>query len=71
MEVKHACHCTYRIRYHMVFIMKYRKYLISDEIFDFIKTICEGIKKRYYLNFDAIGSDGDHLHSSEQGYYTL
>ena len=24
--------------------------------------ICEGIKERYFLNFHAIDSDGDHLH---------
>ena len=62
MEVRKAAHCTYRIRYHMVFVIKYRKHLLSDEIFDFIKMICQGIEKRYYLFFDAIGSDGDHLH---------
>ncbi|MCD4799692.1 MAG: IS200/IS605 family transposase, partial [Methanosarcinales archaeon] len=24
-ELKHACHCVYQIRYHMVFCIKYRK----------------------------------------------
>ena len=67
MEVKHACHCTYRIRYHMVFVMKYRKKLISQEIFDFMKDVCYGIIKRYYLSFDALGSDGDHLHVVVEG----
>ena len=62
MDVRHACHRTYRIRYHMVFVLKYRKCLISDEIFEFIKKICGGITQRHYLYFDAIGSDGDHLH---------
>jgi len=45
-----------------LFVVKYRKLLLSDEIFDFMRIICEGIEKRYYLFFDAIGSDGDHLH---------
>lgn len=67
MEVKHAPHCTYRIRYHMVFVVKYRKSLISDEIFEFIQKLCLDITQKYYLNFDAIGSDGDHLHIVVEG----
>ena len=46
----------------MVFVIKYRKSLISSEIFEFMKQICVGIEERYFLHFDAIGSDGDHLH---------
>jgi len=67
MDVKRACHCTYRIRYHMVFVMKYRKKLISNEVFFHIKDICVGISERYYLIFDALGSDGDHLHIVIEG----
>ena len=67
MEVRHASHCTYRIRYHMVFVLKYRKNLITSEIFEYIKTICHGIKERYFLHFDALGSDGDHLHIVVEG----
>ena len=62
MEVKHASHCTYRIRYHMVFVFKYRKNLISKEIFEYLKEILKGISERYYLNFHALGSDINHLH---------
>jgi len=62
MNVRHAPHCTYRIRYHMVFVLKYRKYLITDKMFEFIKSVCKSIDERYYLHFDALGSDGDHLH---------
>ena len=62
MKVEFAPHCSFRIRYHMVFVLKYRKSLISDEIFEFLKYIFEGITKRYYLNFHALGSDKNHLH---------
>ena len=67
MEVRHASHCTYRIRYHMVFVLKYRKKLLTLEIFDFVKRICNDIELRYYLHFDALGSDGDHLHMVIEG----
>ncbi len=67
MEVRHASHCTYRIRYHIVFVLKYRKNLLSLEIFDFVKRICNDIELRYYFHFDALGSDGDHLHMVVEG----
>lgn len=67
MEVKRASHCTHRIRYHMVFVMKYRKKLISVGIFEFMKTICAGLELRYFLKFDALGSDGDHIHLVVEG----
>ena len=67
MDVKRACHCTYRIRYHMVFVMKYRKKLLSNEVFFHIQDVCRGISERYFLAFDALGSDGDHLHIVVEG----
>ena len=62
MEVKFASHCSYRIRYHMVFVVKYRKDLIDDEIKNCLLTIFAGIEERYFLKFHTIGSDEDHLH---------
>jgi len=41
MKLRKASHCSYRIRYHMVFVVKYRKELITPEIFDFMKEIVE------------------------------
>ena len=67
MEVRHAPHCTYRIRYHMVFVVKYRKSILTSEIFEFIKKICKEIEERYYLHFDALGSDKNHLHIVVEG----
>ena len=46
----------------MVFVLKYRKNLISDEIFDAVKEILLEISERYYLMFQAVGHTQDHLH---------
>ena len=46
----------------MVFVIKYRKEVISSEIFEELKVIFDGIAERYYLHFHAIGTDQDHLH---------
>ncbi|MDD4162791.1 MAG: IS200/IS605 family transposase [Methanothrix sp.] len=63
VELESANHCVYKIRYHMVLCVKYRKKLLydSDKI-EFIKFICSEIEQRYSVVFDTIGTDGDHLH---------
>ena len=62
MKIQHAPHCSFRIRYHMVFVVKYRKGLINQDVFDGIKTVFQGIEERYYLKFHAIGHENNHLH---------
>jgi len=63
IEVKKANHCAYKIRYHIVLCIKYRKKLLIDsDRINYIKFICSEIGKRYCFDFDAIGTDGDHVH---------
>ena len=51
----------------MVFVVKYRKSLISDEVFDYMKQICREISERYYLWFEAIGHENNHVHILVEG----
>lgn len=47
----------------MVLCIKYRKKLLLEEDrIEFIKHLCFEIGKRYWFEFDAIGTDGDHFH---------
>jgi putative transposase len=46
----------------MVFVIKYRKDLIDNEIKSCLCSIFKGIQERYFLEFHAIGTDEDHLH---------
>jgi len=62
MELRRANHCVSKIRYHMVFCMKYRKNLLDNDIINFLKSICYDIGERYCFEFDAIGCDGDYVH---------
>lgn len=56
MEIEHASHCTYRIRYHMVFVVKYRKQMLLKKVpLGYFKKVLEGIGQRHYLTFEAIG----------------
>ena len=63
MQVERAAHCTYRIRYHMVMCVKYRKKMLLEKSrIEFLKEIMQGLALRYYFKFEAIGIDGDHFH---------
>ncbi|MDP4157721.1 MAG: IS200/IS605 family transposase [Bacillota bacterium] len=63
IEVMKASHCAYKIRYHMVLSVKYRRKLLQDnDHINYIKSICLEIGERYWFEFDAIGTDGDHVH---------
>ncbi len=53
----------YKIRYHMVLCVKYRRKLLLDiDRINYIKNICNEIGEKYWFDFDAIGTDGDHVH---------
>ena len=63
MKLRRANHCLYNIGYHMVFCLKYRKNLfLGTELINFLKNLCFEISERYCFEFDAIGSDGDHVY---------
>ena len=47
----------------MVLCIKYRKKLLFDnDRIEFFKGVCSEIGKRYWFEFDALGTDGDHVH---------
>lgn len=42
-DVKKGYHCAYQIHYHIVFPVKYRKALLSEDMAKTIKEIASGI----------------------------
>ena len=61
-EVRRGYHCVYQLHYHIVFPVKYRKALLSEEITQAIKDIALGIEERYEMRMERIGCDRDHIH---------
>ena len=62
MSVIRSNHCVYDTHYHVVFPVKYRKALLTDHIRNAILEIADGIAERYEVEFERIGTDGDHIH---------
>jgi len=58
-----AAHKVFKIKYHFVFCIKYRKDLFLEEKYvNIIKEVCNGIEKRYSMQFEMMGFDEDHVH---------
>jgi len=70
-EVVKGYHCAYQLHYHIVFSVKYRKPLLSDEVVVAIKEILLVIEEQYEIEMEQIGCDRDHIHvlcSAHQKY---
>ena len=48
--------------YHFVFVAKYRRLVMKEEVDTLVKDICLEISKRYEIYFLEIGTEGDHGH---------
>ena|SRR3989344_6328611 len=63
IELSKSAHKVFRIKYHFVFCVKYRKDLFLDNKYvQAIKEICGEFQDRYPMKFETLGFDEDHLH---------
>ena len=62
MELGRTSHSVYKIRYHIVLRVKYRKVLLRPEIEECIRDALVGISERYNIAIDELGFDWNHLH---------
>ena len=58
----HKSHNVSVLLYHLVCPIKYRKEIISKNIEEELKKICNEIEARYEIYFLEIGTDNDHVH---------
>jgi len=62
-ELVRSSHKIFKIKYHIVFCIKYRKDLFLEEKYvSTVKMICKNIEDRFYLLFETMGFDEDHVH---------
>jgi putative transposase len=62
MVVRKTYHNAYDTHYHLVFPVKYRKALLTNDIPLAITQIAQEIATRYDIDFEKIGTDQDHIH---------
>jgi len=58
-----AAHSRYIIKYHIVWIVKYRRDILSEEkISDKVNEIIREIAERYGFEIISLATDGNHIH---------
>jgi putative transposase len=62
MSLVKTYHNAYSAHYHIVFPVKYRKALLTNEIPLAISEIAKDIALRYDIEFENIGTDLNHIH---------
>jgi putative transposase len=62
-NIQSGAHTRFYIRYHFVWIVKYRKDLLfRPEIDKTVKEMFAGISERYEFTLETYGTDGNHVH---------
>jgi len=63
MNLEKSSHKIFQIKYHFVFVLKYRKDLfLNEEYVLSLRNILLELEKRFNFEFETIGFDEDHLH---------
>ena len=58
----HKSHNKTLLLYHLVFPLKYRRSVITEEIGGSLREVCLEISERYEVSFIEIGYESDHVH---------
>jgi putative transposase len=61
-SVKRAKHAVYDIKYHFIWVPKYRKLILQGPVADSLKGIFQGIAARYEFEIDTLEVMPDHIH---------
>ena len=62
MGIRRTKHAVYDLKYHLVWIPKYRKYVLSDEVSKHLKEVVQQIAEEYEFKIDIMEVMGDHVH---------
>ena len=62
MSIRKAAHVTYNIQYHFVWIPKYRKMVLDDEIAQELERLIYGIGERYGFRIEDLAIAPDHVY---------
>ncbi|WP_212905038.1 IS200/IS605 family transposase [Clostridium polyendosporum] len=55
-------HSVFKLNYHLVLVIKYRKKVIDDDISNRLREIFEYISPKYNVNLEEWNHDKDHIH---------
>ena len=62
MGVRRTKHAVYDLKYHLVWIPKYRKHILEKEVSGYLKAIFNKIADEYEFKIDTMEVMEDHVH---------
>jgi len=68
MELRSNQHSVFRLNYHLIMCIKYRKKVLNDVISDRLRSIFENICKSYNIVLVEWEHDIDHIHCLIEGH---
>ena len=60
--LKRSKHAVYDLKYHFVWIPKYRKKILTAEVAEYVKQVLARIAEEYELHIDTMEVVKDHVH---------
>ena len=62
MGIRRTKHAVYDIKYHLVWIPKYRKHVLVEEVAGYTKEVLQRIAEEYEFTVDTMEVMEDHVH---------
>jgi putative transposase len=62
MQLDSNFHSVFRLNYHLVMVIKYRRKVINNHVAERIRQIGEYIAPNYNITFEEFNHDYDHVH---------
>ena len=62
MGIKRTKHAVYDLKYHLVWIPKYRKHVLDKGVSNYLKTVFDKIAEEYDFKIDTMEVMEDHVH---------
>jgi putative transposase len=62
MGIRRTKHAVYDIKYHLVWIPKYRKHVLVGEVARYVKEVLQRIAEEYEFTVDTMEVMEDHVH---------
>ena len=62
MGIRRTKHAVYDLKYHLVWIPKYRKNILDKEVSEYLKVIFSKIAEEYEFEIDTMEVMEDHVH---------
>ena len=62
MKLDNNNHSVFKLYYHLILVVKYRRNVIDDNICEYAKERFIAISKKYNIYLEEFNSDKDHVH---------